>query len=147
MENHRFSWVYQLSMAIFNSKLLVYQRVCPIQSHKNHNRIPMNHHKNPIKSLWITIKFPWITIKIPSSLVPEATTAEPVEASCPVAGGAGGGEDAKGPWDAVLPQLIKGVVHKISQNIAEYSWNTACMYVYIYIYLLYIMLYLRCVSS
>ena len=27
MENHHFSWVNQLSIAIFNRKLLVYQRV------------------------------------------------------------------------------------------------------------------------
>ena len=32
MEDHIFPWVNQLDMAIFNSKLLVYQRVWDIRS-------------------------------------------------------------------------------------------------------------------
>ena len=51
-----------ISMAIFNSKLLVYQRVSsinPIQitikSHSNHHKIPLKSHYNPIKIPLTTI--------------------------------------------------------------------------------------------
>ena len=48
MENHNFSWVNQLEMAICNSFLYVYQRVYPINIPLNHHKIPLNHYKIPL---------------------------------------------------------------------------------------------------
>ena len=47
MENHNFLMGKStISMAIFNSKLLVYQRVYPINIPLNHYTIPLNHLKS-----------------------------------------------------------------------------------------------------
>ena len=69
-----------ISMAIFNSKLLVYQRVYPINIPLNPYKIPLNHHKIPLNPYKIPLnpyKIPLNHHKIP--LNPYKIPLNPIE--------------------------------------------------------------------